>query len=400
MFHNEMGEFLNKEFKATMGNVYTAPEDQVIEFVSTGVDALDLAIGNDLGGGYPVGRIIEIAGMEGTGKSALAAKAIAETQKAGGVGVYFDVEQSFHEGFFQMLGVDTKSWLYLDTLTTIEDIFSAIEKMVLKYREKNTDKVMTIVVDSIMGASTKHEEGEDYDLQGYNTQKARLLSTAMRKITPMLNQQRIILICINQLRVNLGAMYGDKYTTSGGKAIPFHSSVRVFLSKVATLKPKKTAADPQTGIRVRATMKKNRLNAPGRTIDYDFWFTSGVDSAGSMLALAKRYKVVTQAGAWYKFEYVDKVTGEVVEEKFQSKHVDAMIQTNTQFKEAFYSAVTEAYVIEYKPTRSFGIDDIIADVNAEEGDGLDAETHDTYDDSDFVPNPDGSQLKTKKKSDG
>jgi hypothetical protein len=93
-----------------------------------------------------------------------------------------------------------------------------------------------------------------------------------------------------------------------------------------------------------------------------------------MLALAKRYKVVTQAGAWYKFEYVDKVTGEVVEEKFQSKHVDEMIQTNTQFKEAFYSAVTEAYVIEYKPTRSFGIDDIIADVNAEEGDGLDLET--------------------------
>ena len=371
MFNEQMGEFLNKEFKASMGNVYTSPEDQLLEYVSTGIASLDMAIANELNGGYPVGRIIEIAGMEGTGKSALAAKAIAETQKAGGVGVYFDVEQSFHEGFFQMLGVDTKSWLYLDTLTTIEDIFLAIEKMVLKYREKNGDQVMTIVVDSIMGASTKHEEGEDYDLQGYNTQKARLLSTAMRKLTPLLKHQRIILICINQLRVNLGAMYGDKYTTSGGKAIPFHSSVRIFLSKMSALKPKKTAADPQSGIRVKATLKKNRLNAPGRTIEYDFWFTSGVDSAGSMLALAKRYKVVKTAGKYYKFNYTDKVTGEIVELTFQSKEIAELLDTNEVFKTAFYEAVTDAYVIEYKPSRSFGIDDIIADSNIDEGDGLD-----------------------------
>ena len=374
MFHREMGELLNKEFRASIGNVYTPPEEQILEFISTGVDALDLAISNDQKGGYPVGRIIEIAGMEGTGKSALAAKAIAETQKAGGVGVYFDVEQSFHEGFFQMLGVNTDEWLHLDTLTTIEDIFLAIEKMVGKYREKTSDKVMTIVVDSIMGASTKHEEGEDYDLQGYNTQKARLLSTAMRKLTPMINHQRIILICINQLRVNLGAMYGDKYTTSGGKAIPFHSSVRIFLNKDATLKPKKTAADPQTGNRIRATMKKNRLNAPGRTVDMDFWYVSGFDSPGSMLSLAKRYKVVSQSGAWYKFEYTDVDSGEIIEQKFQSKQIASLLEEKPEFKKQLYSAITDAYVIEYKPSRSFGIDDIVVDTTIEVGDGLDSET--------------------------
>ena len=238
-----LAENINKQFKGqALKTAYFLDGDldaptNVHEWISSGCSMLDLAISNRPHGGFPVGRITEVTGLEASGKSLLAAHTLAETQKKGGLAVYIDTESATSSEFLTAIGVDLKKMLYVP-LETVEEIFETIETIVEGVRKSDKDRLVTIVVDSIMGASTKIEMSMEYDKDGYATSKSIILSKAMRKVTNWIARERICLIFTNQLRTKLGVSFGDPWTTAGGKAIPFHSSVRLRLKNLGQIKAK------------------------------------------------------------------------------------------------------------------------------------------------------------------
>jgi recombination protein RecA len=239
-------------------------------------------------------------------------------------------------------------------LETIEDIFESIETIVESVRKASKKRLVTIVVDSIMGASTKVEMAGDYDKDGWATTKAILLSKAMRKITNMIGRERVCLIFTNQLRTRLGVSFGDPWTTAGGKAVAFHSSVRLRLKSVGQIKLKVEGRDEILGMQTRCQVIKNRMGPPLRSVDYDIYFDSGIDDYGSWLEVMKNYNLVTQAGAWYT--WVNPDTAEVV--KFQSKEFESKLLANEEMKEEVYKAICDKYILNYKAGTDFGKDDI------------------------------------------
>jgi recombination protein RecA len=358
---NVLADNLNKKFKSSDYKVAYflegdsgSPSD-VDEWISTGSTMLDLAISNRPNGGLPVGRIIEITGLEASGKSLLAAHALADTQKKGGLAVYIDTENAISREFLEAIGINLKDMLYVP-LETVEDIFDAIDSIVESIRKNSKNRLVTIVVDSVAGASTKQEMAADYDKDGWATSKAIILSKAMRKITNFVGRERICLIFTNQLRTRLGVSFGDQWTTSGGKAIAFHSSVRLRLKSVGQIKLAKSIDAPEAvvGITTRAQVVKNRMGPPLRSVDYEIYFDSGIDDYGSWLTMMKNFNLVTQAGAWYTYTNTD--TGEIV--KFQSKDFKSKLIDDPEMKEQVYKTICEKYILNYKAGDDFGIDDI------------------------------------------
>ena len=323
-----------------------SPTD-VKDFISTGSSMLDLAISNRQNGGIAVGRITEINGLESSGKSLLGAHILSETQKKGGVAVYIDTETSVSQQFLGAIGVDVSKMLYLH-LETVEDIFQAIEEIVTKVRESDKDRLVTILIDSLAAASTKVEMDADFDKDGWATAKAIIISKAMRKITQMIGRQNIALVFTNQLRQKLGVMFGDPWTTSGGKALPFHASTRIRLKNMGQIKDNKKNI---LGMKCRAQIIKNRLGPPLRHADYDMYFESGIDNLGGWLTVLKDHKLVKSAGAWYTL-----VDGEGKEHKFQSKDWDELME-DEELKSYVYDLICNKVILQYK-TEDMGIDDI------------------------------------------
>jgi len=297
---------INKQFKGQ--NYKTAffldgdPDAPTIvhEWISSGCSMLDLAISNKPNGGFPVGRITEITGLEASGKSLLAAHTLAETQKRGGLAVYIDTESATSSEFLTAIGVDLKSMLYVP-METVEEIFETIETIVDNVRLSDKDRLVTIVVDSIMGASTKIEMAAEYDKDGYATSKSIILSKAMRKVTNWIARERICLIFTNQLRTKLGVSFGDPWTTAGGKALPFHSSVRLRLKSLGQIKGKVNGVEQVVGIKTKVTIVKNRMGPPHRSINYDIYFDSGIDKDLHIVLLIMIYisiqeLIITEGG--------------------------------------------------------------------------------------------------------
>lgn len=355
-----LAEGLNKKFKDFkavyfLDNTEETPTD-LTEWVSTGSSTLDLAISNRPNGGLPVGRIAEFTGLEAAGKSLIMAHLLANTQKKGGLAVYIDTENALSEEFLKAIGVDVSNMLYIP-LETIEDIFEAIENIIESIRKSSKDRLVTIVVDSIAGATTKIELDADYEKDGWATTKAILMSKAMRKITNMIGKQRILLAFTNQLREKMGVMFGDKYTTSGGKALGFHASVRVRLQSVGKLKTKIGSKETIVGVETEATVTKNRLGPPYKKARFEIYFDSGINDLGSWFTLLKEYGVVTGSGAWYTLVRED--TGEEI--KFQAKDWVAKLEADDDLKQYVYDKMCSVAISKYKHTDNLG--DIEVDDN-------------------------------------
>jgi recombination protein RecA len=252
----------------------------VVDWLSTGDHVLDLAISNRPHGGIPVGRITEISGLEASGKSLMIGHILAETQKKGGLAVLIDTESAIDQNFLSAIGVNVSDLLVLP-LETIEDIFASIENMVNKIRTSSKNRLVTIAIDSIAGATTKTEQLESFEKEGYGTAKAYLLSKALRKVTNLISKQRIALVCTNQLREKIGAFgHGDKFITPGGKALPFHSSIRIRLKPEGQIK---NASKETVGIKTKAVVVKNRFGPPFRSATFNIYFARGIDKYGSWL---------------------------------------------------------------------------------------------------------------------
>ena len=324
----------------------STPTD-IKEFISTGSSILDLAISNRPNGGIAVGRITEINGLESSGKSLIGTHILAETQKKGGLAVYIDTETSVSREWLETIGIDVQNLLYLH-VETVEDIFECIENIITKIRESDRDRLVTILVDSLAAASTKVEMEADFDKDGWATAKAIVISKAMRKITQMVGRERVALVFTNQLRQKLGVMFGDPWTTSGGKALPFHSSTRIRLKNMGQIKETKKNT---LGMKARAQIIKNRLGPPLRHADFNLYFDSGIDDKGSWLQVMKDHKLVKVAGAWYTVQF----EGEDI--KFQSKDFKKVLDERPELEEYLYEKICEASILKYQ-TEELGIDDV------------------------------------------
>lgn len=334
------------------------------DWISTGSSILDLAISNRPNGGLPVSKMVEFSGLEGTGKSLLAAHIIANTQKKGGKAIMIDTENSAAPSFWQSLGVDIGKLLYVQK-ETVEDIFATIEGAIAYIRKNNTDCLVTIIVDSVAAASTKTEQESEHGKTGYATDKSIIISKAMRKITTMIGRQKVLIVFTNQLRQNINAMaFGDKWVISGGKAIAYHTSVRVRLNNMGKLK----AGDRIIGNGCKAVVVKNRMGPPNRVALFDIYYDSGIADYSSWLKVLKENNLIRQAGAYYKYT-TD--TGEEVQ--FQSKDFVTEMQTNTPLKEELYNKICNKVIMKYKDPNSVIVEDAVIESESEEDAGENTE---------------------------
>jgi recombination protein RecA len=355
-----LADSLNKQAKDQKVAFFLDNNDSptnVEGWVSTGASMLDVAISNRPYGGLPVGRITEITGLEQSGKSLVSAHLLAETQKLGGIAVLIDTENAVSREFLEAIGVDTTKLLYV-AAETVEQCFEYTETIIEKVRVSSKDKYVTIVVDSVAAASTEKEMEADYGKDGYATDKAIIISKAMRKITNLIGRQKITLVFTNQLRQKMNAMpFSDPWTTSGGKAIAFHASVRLRLKSMGTIKAKDSSGNDRiVGIKVRCQVVKNRMGPPLRSADFDIFFDRGIDNFGAWLGSMKDNGLVKQSGAWY--EYTDIDTGEII--KYQAKDFPSMLETNPSVKEQIYKRICEATILRYKKD-SLDTDNLIVD---------------------------------------
>ena len=262
-------------------------KDFEVEVISTGSLALDLALGVS---GLPRGRITEIYGPEGAGKSTLAYHVVAQAQKAGGIAAYIDVEHALDKDHAESCGINVAE-LLISQPDTGEQALEICDALV------RSNAVDVIVVDSVAALVPRAEiEGDMGDsLPGL---QARLMSQALRKLTAAISRSRTAVIFINQLREKIGIVFGNPETTPGGRALKFYSSVRIELRRVESLKQSGTVI----GSRVKAKIVKNKIAPPFRVAEFDLIFSGahiGISREGDILDLATDGGIVKKQGAFY-----------------------------------------------------------------------------------------------------
>ncbi len=254
------------------------------EVVSTGSLSLDIALG---AGGVPQGRITEIYGTEGAGKSTLALHIMAETQKKGGTAAYIDVEHALEPSYSAKCGVDLEALLIAQP-DSGEQALEITEYLV------RSGAVDTVVIDSVAALVPKSElEGDMGD--SHVGLQARLMSQALRKLTAAIHHSNTAVIFINQLREKVGVMYGSPEVTPGGRALKFYSSVRIDLRRVESIKH----GTEVVGSRVRARVVKNKIAPPFRTAEFDIMFNQGINKMGDLVDLGVAQDLIKKSGAFY-----------------------------------------------------------------------------------------------------
>jgi recombination protein RecA len=270
----------------------------VKEWIPSGCFPLDLI----MGGGFPVGRITEIYGENSTGKSLLATHAIIQGQALGALTVFADVESSVSKPLMEKLGVDVSTLIYF-TPDTVNQVFEVwLDLIERKDKELGKDYPMVFVWDSVAATTTRAEmEEEDLDKKMYAS-AAPQISRAMRTMARKIARSSVCAIFTNQVRDNIGVMFGEKITTYGGKAIRFHASVRIELKTNQTIKDGDKKDSRKIGIWVDACTSKNRLAPPFQSVKVPIYFGYGIDDWEATLTFAKELEVVTGGeGGRYKF---------------------------------------------------------------------------------------------------
>ena len=257
-----------------------------IDVVPTGSIGLDWALGI---GGYPRGRIIEIFGPESSGKTTLSLHAIAEAQKKGGVCAFIDAEHALDPEYAKKIGVNINN-LLVSQPDTGEQALEIVESLV------RSGKIDIIVVDSVAALTPKDEiEGEMGSSQ--MGKQARLMSQALRKLTAITSKSKTLIIFINQIRMQIGVMFGNPETTTGGKALKFYTSVRLDIRRIAQIKK----GEEVVGGRHRVKVVKNKIAAPFRTTEFDLLYNEGISREGELIALGERLGVIHKSGSSYSY---------------------------------------------------------------------------------------------------
>ena len=257
-----------------------------VEAISTGSINLDLALGVQ---GVPKGRITEIFGAESSGKSTLSYHVIASCQKSSGVAAYIDTEHALDPGYAKRCGVNLND-LLVSQPNGGEEALEICEYLV------RSGAVDLVVVDSVAALVPKAElEGDMGD--SHVGLQARLMSQALRKLTPVISSSNCAVIFINQLREKIGVMFGNPETTPGGRALKFYSSLRIDLRRIETIK----IGTEAVGNKVRARIVKNKVAPPFKTAEFEIVYNHGISREADFIQLGVENEIITKSGSFYSY---------------------------------------------------------------------------------------------------
>ncbi len=276
-----------KQFgKGSIMKLGEAARRSAVECIPSGSLALDIALGI---GGFPRGRVTEIFGPEGSGKTTLGQHIIAEAQKNGGIAAYIDVEHALDPSYAAKCGVNLDD-LLISQPDTGEEALEITEALV------RSGAVDVIVIDSVAALVPRAEiEGEMGD--AHVGLQARLMSQALRKLTAAIGRSGTAVVFINQLREKVGIIFGNPEVTPGGRALKFYSSVRTDLRRIETIKQGNLAI----GSRIRARVVKNKVAPPFRSAEFDIMFDSGISREGNLIDLGVGMELIKKSGAFFSY---------------------------------------------------------------------------------------------------
>jgi recombination protein RecA len=290
--------------------------------VSTGSLGLDIALGI---GGLPMGRIVEIYGPEGSGKTTLATHIIAQIQKAGGTAAIIDVEHAFDIQYAKNLQVDTDS-LLINQPDNAEQALEIADRLI------DSGSVDLVVIDSVAALVPKAElEGQVGDAKlGLH---ARLMGQTLRKITGKTSKTNCLVIFINQLREKIGVMFGSPETTPGGNALKFYASIRMDIRKVSVLKD----GDEAFGNRVKVKIVKNKVAPPFKVAEFDIIYGKGIDNTGEVVDTGVTLDIIQKSGSWFAYGQ-DKIgQGRTSVIELLNDHPDLLLEITEKIKEKINS---------------------------------------------------------------
>ena len=311
-------EQIEREFgKGAIMRLGEAVAKVPIEVISTGSISLDLALGV---GGIPKGRVIEIFGSEGSGKTTLAQHIMAEAQKAGGIVAYIDAEHAFDPAYGANCGIQLND-LLISQPDTGEEALEITETLV------RSGALDVIVIDSVAALVPRAEiEGEMGD--AHVGLQARLMSQALRKLVAAIGKSRTAVVFINQLREKVGVFFGNPEVTPGGRALKFYSSIRIDLRRGEPIKQ----GSEMVGTRVRARVVKNKVSPPFRSAEFDIMFNQGISREGDLLDLGVAAGMVKKAGAFFTYKEIKLGQGRENARDYLKQHSETAAQLEREIR--------------------------------------------------------------------
>ncbi len=298
-----------------------------VDVIPTGAMALDIALGV---GGLPRGRVVEIYGPEGSGKTTVALHVIAEAQKQGGISAYVDVEHALDPSYASRIGVDVDN-LLISQPDTGEQALEIVDALV------RSAAVDCIVLDSVAALAPRAEiEGEMGD--AHVGLQARLMSQALRKLTAVISKSRTTAIFINQIREKIGILFGNPETTPGGRALKFYSSVRLDVRKAENLKQ----GQDTIGARTRVRIVKNKLAPPFRQAEFDIIYGEGISKEGSLLDVGVAHNIITRTGTWYSYGDIRMGQGKEAGRTFLRENPEAAAEIEKKIRDLLKGETPEA----------------------------------------------------------